>query len=92
MKTVPIEFNGVDLRVTGDYCAAYSATWTDPGCDASFEVYKITDAGIDVTHLHEDDMDEIEALALEAVGDEAEFAREQAAEWRREEQLLGARA
>lgn len=90
MKTVPIELNGVSLRVTGDYSPAESQTWTDPGCDASFEVYRVTDSGIDVTHLHEDDMDEIEALALEAAGDEHEYAREQAAEWKREERMLGA--
>lgn len=91
MKTVPIELNGVLLSVTGEYSPAEAQTWTDPGWDASFVAYTVIDkgSGIDVTHLHEDDMDEIEALALEAVGDEHEYAREQTAEWRREERMLG---
>ncbi|MNL69314.1 hypothetical protein D3C87_1941620 [compost metagenome] len=56
-------------------------------------MYTVKDAGVDVTYLHDDDwLEEIAQLALAAVSDEHEYAREQAAEWRREEQLLGARA
>lgn len=85
-----IQYDDVDLIVTGAYHRGYSATWTDPAEPEHFEVYRVMDAGVDVTYLHDDDwLDAIAALALEAVGDEAEYAREQAAEWRREERMLG---
>lgn len=85
-----ISYEDMDLVVTGEYHRAYAATWIDPGCDESFEVYRVMDRDVDVTHLYDDEqLQEIEALALEAVGDEAEYAREQAAEWKREDMRLG---
>ncbi|WP_343656360.1 hypothetical protein [Cupriavidus sp.] len=92
MKTVTIVHNGVTLRVTGDYSPAESQTWTDPGCDASFDVYKLMDRDVDVAHLHEDDMDEIEQLALQAIAEDDDYERERAADMRHEEQRLGALA
>jgi hypothetical protein len=90
---LPITYDGLQLVVTGEYHRGYSATWMDPGEPEHFEVYRVMDRDIDVTYLHDDDwLDKIEALALEAVGDEQDYAREQAAEWKREEQLFGARA
>lgn len=88
-----ITFDDRTLVVTGEHHRGYSATWTDPGEPESFEVYTITEAGVDITDIVSNAaFCEIEALALEACGDEAEYAREQAAEWKREEQRLGARA
>lgn len=87
-----ITYEDRELVVTGSYHKGYSATWTDPGEPESFEVYTITEAGVDITDIVSNAaFCEIEALALEAAGGEMEFAREQAAEWKREEQLFGAR-
>lgn len=85
-----LTYDDVDLVVTGAYHRGYAATWTDPAEPEHFEVYRVMDRDVDVTHLYDDEqMQEIEALALEAVGDEQDYAREQAAEWRREERMLG---
>lgn len=90
MKTLSITLNGIALRITGDYSPAESQTWTDPGCDASFEVYRVMDRDVDVTHLYADEqIEEIEALALEAVGDDDDYERERAADMRREDARLG---
>lgn len=87
-----ITYDDRTLVVTGAYHRGYAATWTDPGEPESFEVYTITEAGVDITDIVSNAaFCEIEALALEDVGDEADYAREQAAEWRREERMLGAR-
>lgn len=88
-----IQYDDVDLIVTGEYHRGYSATWTDPAESESFEVYRVMDRDVDVTHLYDDEqLQEIEALALEAYGAEDDFAREQAAEWKREERMLEQRA
>ncbi|SPA44639.1 hypothetical protein [Cupriavidus taiwanensis] len=86
-----IEYDDLSLVVTGEYHRGYSATWIDPGCDEQFEVYRVMDRDVDVTHLYDDaQMQEIEALALEAYGAEDEFARDYAAECKREDARLGA--
>ncbi|SOY65631.1 hypothetical protein CBM2586_B10226 [Cupriavidus phytorum] len=88
-----ITFDDRALVVTGEFHRAYAATWTDPGEPESFEVYTITEAGVDITDIVSNAaFCEIEALALEAVGGEMEYAREQAAEWKREERMLEQRA
>lgn len=85
-----IEYDDLSLIVTGSYHRGYRATWTDPAEPEHFEVYRVMDRDVDVTHLYDDEqLQEIEALALEAVGDEQEYAREQAAEWRREDMRPG---
>lgn len=85
-----ITYEDVDLVVTGEYHRGYSATWADPAEPEHFEVYRVTDAGVDVTYLHDDDwLDAIAELALQACSDEQDYAREQAAEWRREDMRLG---
>ncbi|PZX29432.1 hypothetical protein C7416_104437 [Cupriavidus phytorum] len=84
-----LTFDDRALVVTGEHHRGYSATWTDPGEPESFEVYTITEAGVDITDIVSNAaFCEIEALALEAVEGEQEYAREQAAEWKREERML----
>lgn len=83
-----LTYDDLDLVVTGEFHRGYRATWTDPAEPESFEVYRVMDNGIDVTYLHDDDwLDAIAELALQACSDEAEYAREQAAEWKREERM-----
>ncbi|SOY79967.1 hypothetical protein CBM2599_A120532 [Cupriavidus taiwanensis] len=88
-----ITFEDRALVVTGEHHRAYAATWTDPGESESFEVYTITEAGVDITDIVSNAaFCEIEALALEACGDEAEYARDSYYEGLREERMLEQRA
>jgi hypothetical protein len=89
-RILQIEIDGITLTVTGDHIEGYAPSWTDPGEPESFEVWTLTDSGVDVLHLH--DEDEVETLALEQCGAEDEYARDSYYERLREEQLLGARA
>ncbi|WP_354686713.1 hypothetical protein [Cupriavidus necator] len=88
-RTLQIEIDGITLTVTGDHIEGYAPSWTDPGEPESFEVWTLTDSGVDVLHLH--DENEIEALALEACGAEDEYARDYAADMRREDARMGMR-
>jgi hypothetical protein len=88
-----ITYDDRELIVTGEYHRGYSATWTDPAEPESFEVYRVMDRDVDVTEILENEaLDEIAELALQACGDEQEYARDSYYEGLREEQLLGARA
>ncbi|SPA24546.1 hypothetical protein CBM2637_A140082 [Cupriavidus taiwanensis] len=88
-----IEYDDRELVITGEHHRAYAATWTDPGEPESFEVYTITEAGVDITDIVSNAaFCEIEALALEAVGDEMEFDRDSYYEVLREERMLEQRA
>jgi len=87
MKTLQIEIDGITLQVTGVFCEGYGPTWSDPGMEPSFEVYALTDSGVDVLHLH--DEAEVEALAIEACRAADEYERDHAAECRREDARLG---
>ncbi|NOV28046.1 hypothetical protein E5S69_31665 [Cupriavidus necator] len=89
MKTLDIEIDGIALKVTGVFHKGYGPSWSDPGERDSFEVYALTDSGVDVLHLH--DEDEIEALALEVCGADDEYDRDYAADMRREDARLGMR-
>jgi len=87
MKPITIEKDGLSLQVTGVFCPGYGPTWSDPGEEDSFEIWTLTDSGVDVLHLH--DEAEIEDLAIAACRDDAEYERDHAAECRREDARLG---
>lgn len=85
-----LTYDDRELIVTGEYRRGYSATWMDPGEPEHFEVYRVMDRDVDVTHLYDDEqLQEIEALALEACSDDDEYARDYAADMRREDARLG---
>lgn len=86
-RTLSIEIDGIELQVTGVFCEGYGPSWSDPGEPDSFEIYALTDNGIDVLHLHDDA--EIEQLALQAISEDDEYERERAADMRREDVRLG---
>ncbi|AOY90524.1 hypothetical protein BKK79_00785 [Cupriavidus sp. USMAA2-4] len=85
MTTLTIVHNGTSLQISGTYCRGYGDSHDEPGQDACFEVERITDSGVDVTHLH--DMDEISDLALDAYLADAAFEAGQAADLKRDEVL-----
>lgn len=87
VQTFPIEIDGITLQVTGVFHKGYPQTWTDPGEPDSFEVRALTDSGVDVLHLY--DEDEVHALAVEARREDDEFARDCYYEGLREERRLG---
>lgn len=88
--TLTISHKGTELKVSGTYHRAYAATIEQPGEDESFSVHSVTDSGIDVTDLH--DEDEISGLALEAYHDLQAYWEEDAADAARDDRLTGARA
>ena len=85
--TTTIEIDGIELQVTGVFCEGYGPSWTDPGEPDSFEIYSLTDNGIDVMHLHDDAY--IEQLAIDACQADDEYERERYADMRREDVRLG---
>lgn len=88
--TVRVRILDLILIVEGSYQPAEPSTMTDPGCDESFEVERVTTASGDViTALFEDDAHDIEALCLEAIHDEWEGAKAENEERRREDRLAG---
>lgn len=84
--TVSISHHGAALQVSGTYHRGYDATLEEPGQDEHFEVSTITDAGVDVMHLQDDEaLEEIAGLALEAHHDLQAYEACEAADRQREE-------
>lgn len=65
---VQIEYRGIYLDINGKYNPAEPRTYEYPGYPAEFEIYRVFIAGgeIDILALVEDDIEEIERLALES--------------------------
>lgn len=85
-----ITYDDRDLVVIGTYHKGYAATMIDPGQHEHFAIDRVFDADVEVSHLFSDrQWESLAELALEAYSGEQEYAREQAAEWRREERMLG---
>jgi hypothetical protein len=70
MKTININFDGIDLRVTGDYSKAEkgSADRVNPPFPATFQLSKIFCDDVDVTETYGDkEVERIEELCLEEI-------------------------
>ena len=87
-----LTYDDRELTVTGTHHKAYAATMIDPGQPEHFAIDRVFDVDVDVSHLFSDrEWEHLAELALDAAGAEHEYAREQAAEWRREERMLEGR-
>lgn len=88
-----IQYDDRELTVTGTHHKAYAATMIDPGQPEHFAIDRVFDAGVEVSYLFSDiEWEHLGELALDASQGEQDYAREQAAEWKREEMRLGVMA
>lgn len=89
---ITLNYDDRELTVTGTHHKAYAATMIDPGCDEHFAIDRVFDVDVEVSHLFSDrEWEHLAEMALEASQGEQEYAREQAAEWRREERMMEGR-
>ena len=86
-----LTYDDRNLTVTGTHHEAYAATMIDPGSPEHFEISRVFDGDIEISYLFSDaQWEALAEAALDAAQGEDEFAREQAAEWRREDMRMGA--
>lgn len=90
LSTVHVTYDDRDLTVRGEYCRGYDADFTDPGSPEAFDVFRVTEAGVDITDtLSPAALDGIAAEALDAYLDGAAADRAGYYDCLREERALG---
>lgn len=85
-----LNYDDRHLTVIGTHHEAYAATMIDPGQSEHFAIDRVFDGDTEIGYLFSDaQWEALAEAALDAAQGEDEFAREQAAEWKREEMRLG---
>ena len=76
--TVCVDWRGRALDVTGCATAGYRGNFFEPPCPPEFEIARIEDEDGDDMELSGDDRDELEALCLRTLNQQAEDDRAEA--------------